>query len=54
MLTHPSPADVAREGVYVRMELGCHDADLSFAHRVVQIAPANLALAIYFSVNSFA
>jgi Flp pilus assembly protein TadD len=39
-----SEADVAREASTCAMELGRHDAAISFAHRAVQIAPANPGL----------
>jgi tetratricopeptide (TPR) repeat protein len=40
----PSQADVAREASTCAMELGRHDAAISFAHRAVEIAPADAGL----------
>jgi tetratricopeptide (TPR) repeat protein len=39
-----SEADVAREASTCAMELGRHDTAIGFAHRAVQIAPANPGL----------
>jgi tetratricopeptide (TPR) repeat protein len=41
---HPSQPDVAREASMAAMNLGKHDAAISYAHRAVQIESANAGL----------
>jgi Flp pilus assembly protein TadD len=41
---NPSQPDIAREASVCAMELGRHDAAITFAHRAIQIEPANPGL----------